>query len=145
MFMNEVFLQGFVVNTPELRHTQKGVPVTNFTIKTIETHRNKETGESQKIVNYHKCVAWGNNAKRSVNLCNENAVVNVKGSLSNHKYEKKNGDNPPIAIMNTEVKVNSIQIINKPQPRFYKEQTVQEKENTENNNSKEFDQAANDA
>lgn len=109
--MNKVMLQGYPINKPELRHTKKGVPVTNFTLKTIETHRNKTTGEIQKNINRHDIVCWGNTAKRAVTVCDMNKLVLIEGELSTHTYSKGEGEGETI-IKKTEVKANRIQSYN---------------------------------
>ena len=64
--VNKVILVGRLGRDPELRHTQGGQPVANFTLATNERWTSKD-GERQERTEWHRIVAWGKLAE----LCGE--------------------------------------------------------------------------
>lgn len=90
---NKVILGGVACNTPELRQNGGGTSVTNFTLKTVETWRDKNTHQIKKYSKYHKIVAWGKTAERAVRLIKKDTIVLVEGKLNYHK----NGDKRNVA------------------------------------------------
>src|SRR5262245_16529297 len=60
--VNKVILVGRLGKDPELRYTQGGQAVANFTIATNESWNNKE-GERQERTEWHRIVAWGKQAE----------------------------------------------------------------------------------
>ena len=55
--INKVILIGHVGKDPEIRYTQGGAPVANFSLATNETWSG-QTGEKQERTDWHKIVAW---------------------------------------------------------------------------------------
>ncbi len=88
-FYNKVILGGVVCNTPTLRQNGGGTSVTNFTLKTVESWRDRNTGQIKKYSKYHKIVAWGKTAERAVKIVRKDTIVVVEGKLN---YHKQNGD-----------------------------------------------------
>jgi single-strand DNA-binding protein len=56
--VNKVILIGNLGRDPELRYTQGGQAVANFTLATSERFANK-SGEQQERTEWHRIVAWG--------------------------------------------------------------------------------------
>lgn len=90
---NKVILGGVVCNTPTLRQNGGGTSVTNFTLKTVETWRDRNSGELKKYSKYHKIVAWGKTAERAIKIVKKDFIILVEGKLNYHK----NGDKRNIA------------------------------------------------
>lgn len=85
---NKVILCGVVCNTPALRQNGNGTNVTNFTLKTIEKWKDRNTGDYKKYSKYHKIVVWGKDAEKTVKFVRKNVIVLVEGCLNYHKYSK---------------------------------------------------------
>jgi len=102
MYLNKVILCGDVCDQPELRHTKTNVPVTNFTIKTIDEWVNRQNNEQRLNTKYHKVVCWGNNAKIAAEQVNKGQLVLIEGELSYHKQDDES--------VQTEIKATNIQI-----------------------------------
>lgn len=98
--VNKTLLIGVVGVTPQLRTTSNGTKVTNFTVSTVDTWKDKKTGEIKKTKKWHKIVAWGKVAERVTAFMKKNQVVLVEGPISYREYEDKNGNKWPI----TEIK-----------------------------------------
>lgn len=108
MYMNKVLLCGMVMEKPELRHTNDNVPVTNFTLKTVDYWFDSAAQSKKSTTKYHKIVCWGNTAKKAVNNLEANGFALVEGELSYHKRTKTDGDNEQV-ITNTEIKAIKVQ------------------------------------
>jgi len=113
IYVNKVILNGRVVNKPELRRTKEGVPVTNFTIKTIDSW--KKTNDPSNI-KYHKIICWGDIAERAVKVLEKGNITYIEGELSYHKsmktFSDEKGNSVDVELMNVEVKCLNLQTHN---------------------------------
>ena len=87
--LNEIILQGGMVETPELRHTDNGVAVTSFV---VACDRDYQTTE-EKQVDFINCVAWNKTAEFASNYFEKGKQIILRGSLQVRKYQNKNGEN----------------------------------------------------
>ena len=124
---NKVILGGVSCNTPELRHNAGGTSVTNFTLKTIETWKDRKTGQIRSYSKYHKIVAWGKTAERAVRIVRKDYIYMVEGKLNYHKHDK-DGDIKNIA----EIKAYLIDRKGKFKPYYKNKSSDQEKTNQTN-------------
>ncbi len=60
--VNKVILIGNLGRDPELRYTQSGQAVTNFTMATTDRFSNRN-GEREERTEWHRIVAWGRTAE----------------------------------------------------------------------------------
>ena len=65
MSVNKVILIGNLGKDPEVRYTQSGIAVTNFTMATTRTF--KKEGERVDETQWHRIVAFG----RTAEICGE--------------------------------------------------------------------------
>jgi len=85
--MNKVFLEGNVVQKPELRQAGKDNVVT-FTIAVNEPYR-KANGEWDKKTEYVRCEAWSTAADNiAKNVDKGDAILVDDGSLQTDTWEK---------------------------------------------------------
>lgn len=59
MSINKAVIAGNVGNDPEIRKTQQGKDVANFSVATNEKWKDKQTGELKERTEWHKVVVWG--------------------------------------------------------------------------------------
>lgn len=87
--MNKVLLIGNLTKDPEMRSTQSGVAVCNFTIAVNRRFRNPQTGQQE--TDFLNIVAW----RQLAELCNKYLAkgrkVAVTGSIQTRTYEAKDG------------------------------------------------------
>lgn len=104
--INKVILGGVACNTPTLRQNGSGTSVTNFTLKTIETWKDRETKEIKRYSKYHKIVAWGKQAERIVKFVKKDVIVLVDGCINYHRQSKDDHDKniAEIKVSNVEYK-----------------------------------------
>lgn len=86
--MNKVFLIGNLTRDPELRQTQSGVPICNFT---IAVNRNYTDASGEKQTDFFNCVAWQGKAESIHKYCKKGNKVAVAGSIQLRNYEDNQG------------------------------------------------------
>jgi len=88
--LNITVLSGRLVETPELRNTQNGIPVASLRIAVARDFVNKEDGED---VDYFDIVAWRTNAEFICKHFTKGKMITVTGRLKNKKWRDKDGNN----------------------------------------------------
>lgn len=99
--MNIVGLVGRLTHTPELRHTDSGKAVCNFTLAVEDTFKD---ADGNTVVDYIDFVAWNNQAEFLCKWFDKGVRVGVTGKLKTRKYEK-DGQTRKV----TEVQVSSVE------------------------------------
>ena len=88
--VNKVILVGNVGRDPEIRYTQGGDPIANFSIATNEAWTDK-SGQKQERTEWHRIVVWGKLAE----LCGEYLAKGrqcfVEGRLQTREWTDKEG------------------------------------------------------
>jgi len=104
--VNKVILVGRLGRDPELRYTQQGLAVANFTLATNESFNNRE-GERQERTEWHRIVAWGKQAEFCSNYLAKGRQVFVEGRIQTREWEDKEGEKR----RTTEIVAQSIQAL----------------------------------
>lgn len=102
--LNKAMLIGNLVRDPELKTTQTGTHITNFTIATNE--RIKVNGEYQDKPEYHKIIAIGKTAENCVKYLGKGSCVYVDGKMQTRQWEKDG-----VKHYFTEVKADFVQFL----------------------------------
>ena len=87
--MNKVFLIGNLTKDPEMRSTQSGVAVCNFTIAVNRRFRNPQTGQQE--TDFLNVIAWRQLAELCSKYLAKGRKVAVTGSMQTRQYEAKDG------------------------------------------------------
>ena len=85
--VNKVFILGRLGRDPELRHTQAGQAVCNFSMATSEKWKDKE-GTPQERTEWHNVVVWAKLAELCAEYLSKGAQAFVEGKLQTSTYEK---------------------------------------------------------
>lgn len=88
--MNKVFLIGNLTKDPEMRSTQSGVAVCNFTIAINRRFRNPQTGQQE--TDFLNIIAWRQLAELCSKYLAKGRKVAVTGSIQTRTYEAKDGN-----------------------------------------------------
>jgi len=88
--VNKVILIGNLGRDPELRYTQGGQAVANFTLATTERFPTKD-GERQERTEWHRIVAWGRTAELCAQYLSKGRSVYVEGRLQTREWEDREG------------------------------------------------------
>jgi len=89
--VNKVILVGNLGRDPELRYTQNGSAVTNFTLATNEKWRDKD-GNNQERTEWHRIVVWGRSAENCAQYLQKGSPVFIEGRLQTREWEDKEGN-----------------------------------------------------
>jgi single-strand DNA-binding protein len=89
--VNKVILVGNLGRDPELRYTQNGSAVANFTVATNERWRDKD-GNNQERTEWHRIVVWGRTAENCAQYLQKGSSVYVEGRLQTREWEDKEGN-----------------------------------------------------
>jgi single-strand DNA-binding protein len=88
--VNKVILVGNLGRDPELRYTQSGQAVANFTLATTERFSNRD-GDRQERTEWHRIVAWGRTAELCAQYLSKGRSVYIEGRLQTREWEDKEG------------------------------------------------------
>ena len=88
--LNKVMLIGNLGRDPELRYTQNGQAVANFTLATNESWNNK-SGEREERTEWHRIVVWGKQAEVARDYLAKGRQLFVEGRIQTREWEDKEG------------------------------------------------------
>ncbi|MBP3429096.1 MAG: single-stranded DNA-binding protein [Clostridia bacterium] len=87
--MNKVYLIGNLTRDPEMRSTQSGIAVCNFSIAVNRRFRNAQTGQQE--TDFFNIVAWRQLAELCSRYLAKGRKVAVVGSIQTRSYEAQDG------------------------------------------------------
>ncbi|MDC9589367.1 single-stranded DNA-binding protein [Xenorhabdus sp. XENO-10] len=102
--VNKVILVGNLGQDPEVRYMPNGGAVTNITLATSESWRDKQTGEMREKTEWHRVVIFGKLAEVAGEYLRKGSQVYIEGSLQTRKWQDQSGQDR----YTTEVAVNPI-------------------------------------
>lgn len=89
--LNKVILIGHLGGDPEMRYTQQGTAIANFSLATSEQWKDRDTGEKKSKTEWHKIVAWRKLAEIMGEYLHKGDLVYIEGKLQTDKYDDKEG------------------------------------------------------
>lgn len=90
--VNKVILVGNLGRDPEIRSTQDGREVANFTVATSDSWKDKNTGERKEKTEWHRIVVFNDKLVGIVkNYLKKGAKVYVEGQLQTRKWTDQSG------------------------------------------------------
>ncbi|WP_165675575.1 single-stranded DNA-binding protein [Metapseudomonas otitidis] len=89
--VNKVILVGNVGGDPEVRYMPNGNAVTNITLATSESWKDKQTGQQQERTEWHRVVFFGRLAEIAGEYLRKGSQVYVEGSLRTRKWQGQDG------------------------------------------------------
>lgn len=94
--MNAVHLTGRLTRDPELRTTNNGNYVCQFT---IAVNRKRAGADGEKIADFINCVAWRKTAEVVAKYLTKGKMVAVNGELHSRTYEKDGRKNYVLEVV----------------------------------------------
>ena len=85
--INKVILVGNLGNDPEHRMLPSGGAVTNISIATSEAWKDKNTGQQQERIEWHRVVFFNRLAEIAAEYLRKGSKVYVEGSLRTRKWQ----------------------------------------------------------
>jgi single-strand DNA-binding protein len=90
--VNKVILIGNLGRDPEIRSTQDGTRIANFSLATSETWRDKASGERKERTEWHNVVIFNENLGKVVEqYCKKGTKVYLEGQLQTRKWTDQSG------------------------------------------------------
>jgi single-strand DNA-binding protein len=86
--INKVIIVGNLGRDPEVRYMPDGTAVTNFSVATTETWKDKQTGEKKERTEWHRIVAWRSLGEICGKYLSKGRQVYVEGKLQTRSWEK---------------------------------------------------------
>ena len=105
--INKVILVGNLGADPENRTSQTGNAITNISVATSETWKDKSTGQQQERTEWHRVVFFNRLAEIAAEYLRKGSKVYVEGSLRTRKWQDQNGQDR----YTTEVVGNEMQML----------------------------------
>jgi single-strand DNA-binding protein len=89
--VNKVILVGNLGNDPEVRYSQAGAAITNISVATSESWKDKQTGQPQERTEWHRVVFFNRLAEIAGEYLRKGSKVYLEGSLRTRKWQDKEG------------------------------------------------------
>lgn len=90
--INRVILTGRLTADPDLRYTQAGRALVQFTLAVNRVWGNPDTGEQEEEVNFVPVVVWGKQAETCAAHLRKGRLVAVDGRLRIRSFTTQDGD-----------------------------------------------------
>ena len=89
--VNKVILVGNLGSDPEIKYTKAGDPVANLSIATSESWKDKNSGDLQEKVEWHRVVMFSRLAEIAEQYLKKGSKVFVEGKLQTRKWQDQEG------------------------------------------------------
>jgi len=105
--VNKVILIGNLGNDPECKSMPNGNSVTNITVATSESWKDKHTGDQQERTEWHRVVFFNKLAEIAGQYLRKGSKVYLEGSLRTRKWQDQGGKDR----YTTEIVSNEMQML----------------------------------
>src|SRR3977135_623789 len=89
--VNKVILVGNLGRDPETRYAPEGGAITNISVATTDTWKDKSSGEKQERTEWHRVAFFGRLAGIAGEYLKKGSQVYVEGALRTRKWQDKEG------------------------------------------------------
>jgi single-strand DNA-binding protein len=103
--VNKAIIVGNLGKDPEVRHTQGGNAVCNFSVATSEKWT--KDGQTQEKTEWHRVVVWGKQAENCGQYLKKGRSVYIEGRIQTREWTNKEGQKQ----YTTEVVANQVQFL----------------------------------
>jgi len=90
--INKVIVVGNLGQDPDTRYMPSGSAVTNITVATNESWKDKQTGEQKDRTEWHKVAMFGRLAEVAAEYLRKGSQVYIEGKLRTRKWQDKQGN-----------------------------------------------------
>lgn len=105
--VNKVILIGHLGKDPETRYMPSGGAVTNITLATSETWKDKQTGQPQERTEWHRLVFFNRLAEIAAEYLKKGSKIYTEGALRTRKWQDQTGQDK----YTTEIVVGEMQML----------------------------------
>ena len=90
--INKVIIVGNLGQDPETRYMPSGAAVTNFTVATNESWKDKQTGEQKDRTEWHRVAMFNRLAEIAAEYLRKGSQVYIEGKLRTRKWQGQDGN-----------------------------------------------------
>ncbi len=105
--INKVIIIGNIGQDPEVKYMPSGGAVTNVSIATSETWKDKNTGQPQERTEWHRVVFFNRLGEIAGEYLKKGSKVYIEGSLRTRKWQAQDGSDR----YTTEIVANEMQML----------------------------------
>jgi single-strand DNA-binding protein len=105
--VNKVILVGNLGNDPETKYMPSGDAVTNLSVATSESWKDKQTGEQKDRTEWHRVAMFGRLAEIAAEYLRKGSQVYIEGKIRTRKWQDQAGNDR----YSTEVIANEMQML----------------------------------
>ena len=116
--VNKVILIGFLGKDPEIRYMEDGDAVTNISLATNDTWKDK-TGQEQERTEWHRITLYRKLAEIAGKYLKKGSSIYIEGRLQTRKFTDKNG----VEKYQTDIIANEFKMLGKKDSGDVKQQT----------------------
>ena len=124
--INKAIIIGGVGQDPDVRATQEGKTITNISVATLESWKDKNTGQKQERTEWHRVVFFGRLAEIAAQYLKKGSKVYIEGSLRTRKWQDKNTGEDRYT---TEIVANEMEMLDSRPPKQTADRRPQEFDN----------------
>lgn len=89
--LNKVILIGNLGKDPEIRYTEGGTAMLNFSMATSENYFTRDR-ERRERVDWHKIVVWGKRAEGLSKCLSKGSRIGLEGRIQTRSWENRDGN-----------------------------------------------------
>lgn len=105
--VNKVILVGNLGRDPESRSSANNDMITNITVATTDTWKDKATGERRESTEWHRVVFFGKLAELASQMLKKGSQVYIEGRLRTRKWQGQDGQDR----YTTEINADAMQLL----------------------------------
>ena len=105
--VNKVIIVGNLGRDPETRYLPSGEAVTNISVATTDSWKDKASGEKKELTEWHRVAFFGRLAEIAGEYLKKGSQVYVEGSLRTRKWQDKEGKDR----YTTEIRADTMQML----------------------------------
>jgi single-strand DNA-binding protein len=103
--LNKTQLIGYLGKDVDMRVTQDGTAVANFSLATSEHYKDKATGEKKSQTEWHRVVLFGRTAEIARDYLKKGSMAYIEGKLRTRQWEKDGVKHNTTEIVGNELKL----------------------------------------
>ncbi len=105
--VNKVILVGNLGADPETKYMPSGSALTNISVATTDSWKDKQTGEKVEKTEWHRVVAFDRLAEIMAEYLRKGSQVYIEGQLQTRKWQDKDGNDR----YSTEIRARDMQML----------------------------------
>lgn len=90
--VNKVIIVGNLGNDPDTKYMPSGSAVTNLSVATNESWKDKQSGEQKERTEWHRVAMFGRLAEIAAEYLRKGSMVYIEGKLRTRKWQDKDGN-----------------------------------------------------